>query len=70
MSKKLRVKKVDKKNRTITVDNCVDFKPVPIVELPIWSGTMHSLDELSGITEQLTKEELEKKYPKMECEDE
>jgi hypothetical protein len=37
---------------------------VPIVELPIWAGTMHSLDELSGITGELTKEELEKKYPK------
>jgi hypothetical protein len=70
MNKKLRVTKVDKKNRAITVDNCVDFKSVPIVELPIWSGTMHSLDELSGITGQLTKEDLEKKYPKMECEDE
>ena len=61
---KLKVIKVDKKNRTITVDNCVDFKPVPIVELPIWAGTMHSLDELSGITRELTLEELEKKYPK------
>jgi hypothetical protein len=61
---KLKVTKVDKKNRTITVDNCVDFKPVPIVELPIWAGTMHSLDELFGVTEELTKEELEKKYPK------
>jgi hypothetical protein len=62
--KKLKVTKVDKKKKTITVDNCVDFKPVPIVELPIWAGTIHSLDELSGITGQLTKEELEKKYPK------
>jgi hypothetical protein len=61
---KLKVIKVDKKKRTITVDNCVDFKPVPIVELPIWAGTMYSLDELFGITEELTKEELEKKYPK------
>lgn len=64
MKGKLKVIKVDKKNRTITVDNCVDVKPVPIVELPIWAGTMHSLDELSGITRELTKEELEKKYPK------
>ena len=59
---RFKVTKVDKKNRTVTVDNCVDVKPVPIVELPIWAGTMHSLDELSGITGQLTKEELEKKY--------
>jgi hypothetical protein len=64
MKGKLKVIKVDKKKRTITVDNCVDFKPVPIVELPIWAGTMYSLDELFGITEELTKEELEKKYPK------
>jgi hypothetical protein len=70
MSKKLRVKKVDTKNKTITLDNCVDFKPVPIVKLPIWAGTMHSLDELVSLTEELTKEDLEKKYPKMECEDE
>jgi hypothetical protein len=61
---KLKVTKVDKKNRTITVDTCVDVKPVPIVELPIWVGTLHSLDELFGITGELTKEELEKKYPK------
>ena len=61
---KLKVTKVDKKNRTITVDTCVDFKPVPIVELPIWAGTMYSLDELFGLTEELTLEELEKKYPK------
>lgn len=59
---KLKITKVDKKNKTITVDNCVDFKPVPIVELPIWAGTMHSLDELSGVSRELTKEELEKKY--------
>lgn len=59
---KLKVTKVDKKNRAITVNNCVDVKPVPIVELPIWAGTMHSLDELFGLTEELTKEELEKKY--------
>jgi hypothetical protein len=64
MAKKLKVTKVDKKNRTITVDTCVSVKPVPIVELPIWTGTMHSLDELFGLTEELTKEELEKKYPK------
>jgi hypothetical protein len=61
---RLKVTKVDKKNRTITVDTCIDVNPVPIVELPIWAGTMHSLDELSGITGELTKEELEKKYPK------
>jgi hypothetical protein len=59
---KLKVTKVDKKNRTFTVDTCVDFKSVPIVELPIWAGTMHSLDELFGLSEELTKEELEKKY--------
>jgi hypothetical protein len=59
---KIKVTKVDKKNRSITVDNCVDFKPVPIVELPIWAGTMHSLDELVSPTDELTKEELEKKY--------
>jgi hypothetical protein len=63
---KLKVTKVDKKNKTITVDICVDFKPVPIVELPIWAGTMHSLDELFGVTEELTKEELERLYPKKE----
>jgi hypothetical protein len=62
--KKLKVTKVDKKKKTITVDNCVDFKPVPIVELPIWAGTMHSLDELLSLSDELTKEELEKKYPK------
>jgi hypothetical protein len=31
------------------------------VELPIWAGTLHSLDGLSGLTGELT---LEKKYPK------
>jgi hypothetical protein len=64
LKKQLKVTKVDKKNRTVTVDTCVDFKTVPIIELPIWSGTIHSLDELFGITEELTKEELQKKYPK------
>jgi hypothetical protein len=59
---KLKVTKVDKKNKTIAVENCVDVKPVPIVELPIWAGTVHSLDELFGLSEELTKEELEKKY--------
>lgn len=64
MTKKLKVTKVDKKNKIITVDTRVDFKPVPIVELPIWAGTMYSMDELFGLTEEVMLEELEKKYPK------
>jgi hypothetical protein len=64
---KLKVTKVDKKNRTITVDNCVDFKPVPIVELPIWAGEVKSLNELFGISEEVSLEELTKKYPKEEA---
>ena len=59
---KLKVTKVDKKNKTIAVENCVDVNPVPIVELPIWAGTVHSLDELISPNDELTKEDLEKKY--------
>ena len=64
MSRYLKVVKVDKKNKAITLDDCVEATPVPIIELPIWAGTLHSLDELLGLTEELTKEELGKKYPK------
>lgn len=61
MTRKLKVTKVDKKKKTITIDNCLDIKPIPIVYPPIWFGEMFTLDEL---LQELTKEELEKKYPK------
>jgi hypothetical protein len=63
LANSFKVVKVDKKNKTITMDTC-DVESVPIVELPIWASTLHSLDELSGLTGELTLEELEKKYPK------
>lgn len=64
MAKKIKVTKVNKEKKEITVGECVDFTPIPIISPPIWVGEMYTLDELLGITEELTKEELEKKYPK------
>ncbi len=61
MTNSVKVVKVDKKNKTITMDTC-DVESVPIVELPIWAGTLHSLDELSGLTGELTKEELDRRW--------
>ena len=61
---KLKVTKVDKKKKTITVDYCYEPKFLDHVDLPIWSGEIKSLDELIQMWEEIDREELEKKYPK------
>jgi hypothetical protein len=61
---KLKVLKVDKKNKTITVDVCYEPTFLEHVDLPIWRGELKSLDELIQMWEEIDKEELEKKYPK------
>ena len=57
MSKKLKVTKVNKKKKSITIGNCVQIKSVPIIQPPIWLGEIIPVEEI-------TKEELEKKYSK------
>ena len=61
---KLKVLKVDKKNRTVTVDVCYEPTFLEHVDFPIWNGEIKSLDELVQMWEEIDKEELEKKYPK------
>lgn len=68
---KLKVIRVDMEKKEITFINCedrgVEFTPIdsPFTE-EVWAGVVQvvSLDELLGISEPLTLEELEKKYPK------
>lgn len=61
---KLKVINVDKKKKTITVDVCYEPTFLDHVDLPIWSGEIKSLDELIQMVEEMSKDELEKKYPK------
>jgi len=62
---KLKVVKVDtdKKEITVVTDDCQPEYIEPIV-LPIWVGEVRSFDDLFGLKEEISKEELEKKYPK------
>ena len=61
---KLKVINVDKKNKTVTVDVCYEPTFLEHVDLLIWSGEIKSLDELIQMVEEVSKDELEKKYPK------
>ena len=67
MTKKLKVTKVDKKKRTITVDTDHSSTYIEPTDLSIWVGEVKSLEGFNWIPiEEMTKEELEKKYPKEE----
>lgn len=54
MSKKLKVTKVNKKKKSITIGNRIDKKYVPTAKPPIWLGEIIPI-------EVPTKEEPEKK---------
>ena len=67
---KLKVHKIDQSSKSITVSyeevGEVEFTEIKLTELPqeIWAGEVQlvSLDEILGISEPLTIEELKKKY--------